>query len=258
MNTKEINRLGRRIALFLCVAIVGGLLTIIHGLHVRFDPGAERHYGRLVHYRIGGRDFAVPDEYVRGPRPTRGEQSKQLYIWMMLPDFTPYRGFDIEAKASDTPVAERHVMLLIDDTAFTTDLAFRYNAHRNGPENIFTPKDTRDIYGLHRSLIYRLPPRVPKQFVWSDLYYFQGVDKRVTTFIDCSRDDPNPHRYPQCGNHQFQDGRLLYNISYGKWNLPHWKEIETRVHDLIESFSCVSTNASDISTQKEGMKPCPL
>lgn len=256
LPTSEVSRLGRRLKLFFCVAIVGGLLTIMHGLHARFDPSVAAHYGHLIHYRIGGRDFAVPDEYIRGPRPARGEQSKQLYLWLMLPDYTPYRGFDTEAKASSVPVAERQVMVLIDDTAFTTDIAFRYSAHRNGPNNIYKPEDVEDLYGLHRTLIWS-NTRSSSPFIKSELYHFDDADGNVQIFIACMKDDPHPQRYPQCGNHQFQDGRLLYNISYGKLNLPHWHEIETRVHDMIESFSCLPKNPSDSSTHTKGQEPCP-
>ena len=57
--------------------------------------------------------------------------------------------------------------------------------------------------------------------------YHAEANGRITTFIACDRDDPKYH--PVCENHDFQDGRLLFEISYRKTNLPQWRAIESRV-----------------------------
>jgi hypothetical protein len=255
-DAKKTRQLYRFAKLFLVVSIVASIFGILHNIHAHFDPGADRHYGHVTHVHIGGRDFAVPDEYIRGPRPTEAN-AKQLYIWLMLPDYAPYQSFDVEKAKSTVPVAERQISVLIYDMAFTTDLAFRYHASRNGPQSIFKPKNVPDLYGLHHTLVWYSNARAPQPFINSDLYYFQGSDGKVKTFIDCTRDDPDPHRYPQCTNHDFQDGRLLYEMHYGKWNLPHWREIEDHVHSLIESFACVPTTNRNSSNLSNGAKPCP-
>jgi len=258
LTPNELKKLHRLVKLFLALGIVGGLLGIIHNIHVRFDPGAERHYGHVTHVHIGGRDFAVPSEYIRGPLPHG--QVKQLYVWLTLPDYKPYLG-DFSESRNPIPIGYRHVMVLIDDTSFTTDLQFRYNAYRNGPNSIFTPKDTSDLYGLRRTLVYYSTPRSEAPFIKSDLYYIKGPNGNVSTFIDCMPDDSNhsvdQRHNPFCTTHEFQDGLLLYSISYSKVNLPHWRDIETRIHRLIEGFACISATNSKLLTPTNGEKLCP-
>jgi hypothetical protein len=259
MNTKpgilpsELKRLSRWVKLFIWATVIGGLLTIMHGLHVRYDPGAARHYGRVAHVHIGGRDFAVPGEYIRGPLPTEAN-AKQLYIWLTLPNYEPYKGDFIEEE-SPVPIGYRHLIVLIDDTASATDLAVRYNARRNGPESIFTPKDTADLYGLHRTFVWYANPRFHDTYITSDLYHIEDARNEIATFVACGVDKPPPQN-PMC-EHFFQDGRLIYKVAYSKKSLAQWHEIETRVHSLVDSFSCEPANIPDISTIKKGLKPCP-
>src|SRR5262249_2389407 len=150
---------------FLLLGIVAGALNLIHNAHVRFDPGADRHDGRVVHVRIGGRDFAVPGEYIRGPVP-RGD-AKQLYLWLTLPNYEPYQGDYVEGK-NPVPIGYRHLIVLIDDTAFTTDLNFRFHAYRDSTYLI--PREADGLYGLKRTEIYRQVPRDVKPYLWADLY----------------------------------------------------------------------------------------
>jgi hypothetical protein len=253
LTPDEHTRLYRLAKLFLVIGIVGSLLGILHNTHVRFDPGAERHYGHVTHVHIGGRDLAVPDEYFRGPRPHEA-QSKQLYLWMMLPDYLPYDG-ELESGKDLESAWPRHLSVLIDDTAFTTDLQYRYDVSRNRYFRI--PKDDGDSYGLHKANIYLKRPQDSQPAILEELYSETSSDGQIRTFIDCDRDDPHVHPHPMCANHEFQDGRLLYIIGYRKTNLPHWHDIEDRVHNLIESFSCVSKSNPNVSTSSNGAKPCP-
>lgn len=89
LTPTEYKRLYRWAKGFLIVAIIASALGLLQNFHHYFDLGSDRHWGQVVHVRIGGRDFAVPGEYIRGPKPTNGD-AKHLYIWLTLPDYLPY------------------------------------------------------------------------------------------------------------------------------------------------------------------------
>src|SRR5438132_14179145 len=76
--------------------------------------------------------------------------SKQLLLWMMLPDYAPYDG-EFEKFKDIEPVWSKHINVLISDTAYTTDLNCRYNERRNGPLSLFSPEGVEDLYELHRT-----------------------------------------------------------------------------------------------------------
>ena len=237
--------------------LIAVLFLLLSGVGACAEKKADWQSKRVTHVHIGGRDFAVPNEYFRGPIPHEPE-SKRLYVWMMLPDYAPYRG-ELAVGTNLEEAWPRHLSVLIDDTAVATDLAFRYNATRYGPNNIFKPEDVSDAHGLHHTLVWYSNARSPTPFIESDLYYSQSDKGTVVTFAACDRDDPHVHPHPMCEEF-FQDGRLLYKIGYRKTNLHNWHEINDHVHRLIDAFSCVPTNAA-VNTAKnnnKGNKVCPV
>jgi hypothetical protein len=243
----------RWVKLFLTIAIVSGLLALLQNIHLHFDPMAERHYGQLVHVRIGERDFAVPSEYFRGPIPH--EETKSLYFWMMMPDYSPYRG-EIKGDRAELRAAwDRHLMVRIEDTNYTNDMFSRYNAMRNGPMSIYKPEDVADRYGLRRTLVWKKNSQSHDLFINTDLYSSTSADGKLLLFVSCGRDDDTVN--PGCSFHEFTDGRLLYTLTYRKSNLPKWQEMQSRVHNLIESFSCVPYSSSISTKIHTGEKICP-
>lgn len=251
----EAKRLHRWIIFFFLTGIIGSILHVLP----RADSLRANSPVQKTHVHIGGRDFAVPNEYFRGPIP-REKESKQLYIWAMLPDYEPYRDEFNRAHNQDdiNAIWNKHILVLIDDTAYTTDLKFRYNARRNGPDSIYKPKDVPDVFGLHHTLVYYSNPRVPEPYVENDLYY-KKIGGQIEEFAACDRDDPTARLHPGC-KHVFQDGRMLYALTYRKTHLPEFSEIQNRIHTLVESFSC-APNSSDKKAPpektEEGMQICP-
>lgn len=243
MTKVEAKRLHRWILLFLIIGIIS---PILHALPRAKDIQS----GKTTHVHIGGRDFSIPNEYFRGPHKQEAE-SKRLYLWVMMPDYTPYSG-EFEHTKDLRPVWLRHISVLIDDTAHSTDLKFQYNAARNGYGSAYDPKDVPDMFGFHRTLVYS-NPKSSKPFINSEIYYSTNPDKSIRAFAACEQDDPNP-KYSSACRYSFQDGRLLYNLDYRKDNLIKSLAIENDVRKLIESFSCVPSNQA---SQKEGIKLCP-
>jgi hypothetical protein len=244
----NLRALRRWAKLFLAVAILTAFLGYFHQLYLRFNPAAERHYGRLVHISIGGRDFAIPSEYFRGPLPP--EKTDRLHLWVMQPDYTPYRGEISGDRAHIDAGWERHLIVNIEGVSPTSGLDAHYKRQRSG-SLAYVAQDMEGDYGLHRTLVWRSTPRSNKPFIDHDLYYDIGPDGRVTTFVSCMRDDwPGS---PVCSFHEFQIGELLYTVSYRKSNLPKWRDIQQGVADLIEGFAC-----SPFSAAADGrVKPCP-
>lgn len=253
LDSKEFKRQRRWVKVFLTVALVSGALALLQAIHLHYDPMAERQYGRLVHVRIADRDFAIPSEYFRGPIP-QGDTDR-LHLWMMMPNFTPYRN---EISGNPKQIGEgikRHLIVDIENAERTNGLASRYNANRNGPLNSFRPQDVDSEFGLRHTYVWYSNKRSPDPWILNDLYYQEGADRRVTLFIRCDRDDAST--FPGCSFHEFQDGRLLFTLSYRKANLPNWQDMQSRVQDLIDSFSCVPHSTSISNENHNGEKLCP-
>lgn len=249
---KTLTSLRRWAKIFLLIGIITSASGIAHNIYVHFNPAAERTYGRLVHVSIGGRDFAIPSEYFRGPLPHGA--TKRLHLWVMMPDYTPYKGEVTGDQAQISAGWERHLIVNIDDTRVANDLASHYERQRSGLTSYVT-QDVPDAQGMHRTLVWRSTPRSSQPFIDHDLYYQTAEDGKLRAFVSCDRDDAAKH--PGCSFHEFQDGMLLYTLSYRKSNLPKWRQIQSGVHNLIESFSCVP-QSKDISTKTHiGDKTCP-
>jgi len=253
LDPKEIKRQRRWVKVFLTIALISGALALLQAVHLHFDPMAERHYGRLVHVRIADRDFAIPSEYFRGPIP-RGK-TNSLYLWLMMPDYTPYRG-EITGNLDEIAAAwRRHIIVFVDDEASRNSFASRYTALRNGPEGIYRPQDVADVYGLHHTLVWYSNAKWPDPWIVHDLYFQNDASGQPLMFVACDRDDAA--KYPGCSFHVFRDGQLTYTLNYRKANLPKWQEMQTRVRDLIESFSCVPKSNSTSTNNNNGEKICP-
>jgi hypothetical protein len=253
LDSKEFKRQHRWIKVFLTVALVSSALALLQALHLHFDPMAERHYGRLVHVRIGDRDFAIPSEYFRGPIP-RG-QTNNLHLWVMMPDYTPYRGEISGDRAHIDAGWERHLIVNVEDIEHTNDLASRYLANRDGPNFIFQPQDLEDRYGIHHTQSWYSNARSPEPWIVHDLYFNTAPDGTVSEFISCDRDQPDIVAI--CSFHDFTMGRLIFTLSYRKSNLPKWKLIHDHVITLFDQFSCVPYSKSISTKNNKGDKICP-
>jgi len=253
LTPEDIKKQKRWVKVFLFIAIVSGVLALLHVIHLHFDPMAERRYGQFIHVNIGDRDFAIPSEYFRGPIP-RGKTDR-LHLWMMMPDYTPYAG---EISGDRTRIDagwERHLIVNVEDLDRTNDLASRYRANRSGPNSIFLPQDVEDRYGLKHTLSWYSNARSPEPWIVHDLYFRNGPDGTVSEFISCDRDQPTV--IALCSFHDFTMGRLIFTVSYRKSNLPKWEQIHNHILALFDKFSCIPYSTSISNKNDKGDKICP-
>lgn len=252
-NPRQLARLRKYTKLFLIISVIGCLMSALVAVHGHFDPFSQRVYGRLVHVEIGGRHFAIPSEYFRGPIPQG--KTNSLYLWMMMPEYAPYKG-EVKGERKQMRAAwDQHLIVRVDDTNSASDMASQYNAFRNGPLNIYKPQDVEDAFGLRHTLVWHSNARSPDPWILHDLYYQNDADGQLLGFISCGRDDKATH--PGCTYHEFTDGRLLFTLSYRKSNLPRWRQMQDRVRELFQNFSCVPYLPLTSTKNHNGETLCP-
>ncbi|MEJ0076817.1 MAG: hypothetical protein WDO17_15475 [Alphaproteobacteria bacterium] len=176
---------------------------------------------------LAGSTYEIPKRYLRYPV---GAKDKGLYIAASLANLTPVSQAD---QASLPPGWGDVLLILVHDARSTTDTQFRWHVSQGiyGPLKQVEPQFGLDTYlGGREGIAPRQhDPSVPLTLTYKTLYWHEAPP----LFLTCDGDKAVP--YPGCKQTFSEDG-LLYEIDFGKQNLPKWVDIQQRAVELMRKF----------------------
>lgn len=214
---------GARIARRLLTAVAMVLLTQSVSKGVEQDA----RNGPLIPVQFAGNSFKIPRFYFLPQNVPRGQRSQAILIHALWPDMSPMREDNKQRYEHVNGHGDVLIILALDQSQ-TTTLEFQLNSRQNSAAP-FTLQDDR--YGLQFFL--------PKDFHASEggegrqEIYVDKTDAGLQSFIRCSVDGSVPE--PGC-TAKFSYKGVLLDVTYGKYFLPQWREIEQGVKALFDSF----------------------
>jgi hypothetical protein len=183
----------------------------------------------IVHVRVGGQNFYVPQNYFRHPAIGCGAEEQGFLLRVLLPDMEGYTAANAdEIEGVDKPGWGRRMNILVQALEGARDyMRFVFHPFSGGVD----PNGTYPTqYGLLHARSNRVRSGPPHTEI--DVFFPEGVET-ARHFIVCAAVEAVPS--PGCAHHFFYLG-LQTKVTYGRDHLPQWREIETKVRSLLDQF----------------------
>jgi hypothetical protein len=212
----------------------------------------EARNGPLISVQFATNNFRIPRFYF-SPQDVPGSTSPQtMLIHALWPDMSPMREDNKQRYAHVNGHGDVLIILVLDQSQATT-LEFQLNS-RQKLAAPFARQD--DIYGLQFFL--------PTDFHASEggegrqAIYVDKTDAGLRSFIRCSVDGSVPE--PGC-TAKFNYKGMLLDVTYGKYFLPQWREIEQATKALFDSFEMragLSGPGFIVGASEGGLRCCSI
>lgn len=184
----------------------------------------------IVHVRVGGQDFYVPQNYFRHPAIGCGAEEQGFLLRVLLPDMEGYTTANAdEIEGVDKPGWRRRMNILVQAFNRLRDFT-RLLADGAAPTANYPTQ-----YGLLYARSNRIDGGGPR--TETDVF-FQYDDGTVKRFILCDAETAVP--FPGCA-HQFLYRGLRVQATYGRTYLSQWRDVEDKVRSLLDRFGFRST-----------------
>jgi len=214
------------LACFVVTGISVGLIYLKHTIPLPNKNSYTIDETKLIKRIVAGEPYYIPQNYLYGMQGENG-----FFIKILMPDLEPRTEENLKYFTTGRGWKQRaHVN--ISDKNETTTLYFKYDVQL---KHYYRHKALPEEYGLIKQLVSRFEKgkHSPRYKYMNEQYLYteRDSDGDMVSYIQCEHLAPNPGCF-----HTFDHGHLEIRMSYGMDYLPQWKQTQSKLITLIESF----------------------